>query len=156
MAVAAQQQAKAGPAGATIAADVLVVLGIAGDLAKVMTFRLLYRLEAVADQLPDHRGPVSDWSLEDLRNHARSAIENTGEQIDARVFARSAGRLSYAQGDFGDAATFKRVRDAIGQAQQPVFYLEIPPFLFATVTRGLSEAGLTKHRPRRRRKVVRA
>ena len=75
MAVAAQQQAKAGPAGATIAADVLVVLGIAGDLAKVMTFRLLYRLEAVADQLPDHRGPVSDWSLEDLRNHARSAIE---------------------------------------------------------------------------------
>jgi glucose-6-phosphate 1-dehydrogenase len=47
------------------------------------------------------------------------------------------------QGDFGDAQTYKRVGQAIGSAQQPVFYLEIPPFLFATVIKGLSEAGLT-------------
>ena len=32
---------------------------------------------------------------------------------------------------------------ALGPAQRPVFYLEIPPFLFATVIKGLSEAGLT-------------
>jgi glucose-6-phosphate 1-dehydrogenase len=30
------------------AADVLVVFGITGDLAKVMTFRSLYRLESAA------------------------------------------------------------------------------------------------------------
>src|SRR5262249_40027088 len=54
-------------------------------------------------------------------------------------------RLSYVSGDFGDAATYARVADAIKGAQQPAFYLEIPPFLFATVVKGLSEAGLTKN-----------
>src|SRR5205823_8965473 len=38
----------------------------------------------------------------------------------------------------------ERVGDAIGDAGTPVFYLEIPPFLFGTVIKGLSEAGLAK------------
>jgi len=49
------------------------------------------------------------------------------------------------RGDFGDADTFRRVAAAIGPAQQPVFYLEIPPFLFGTVIAGLAEAGLTEN-----------
>ena len=32
----------------------------------------------------------------------------------------------------------------MGDAQQPVFYLEIPPFLFGRVIKGLHDAGLTK------------
>ena len=56
----------------------------------------------------------------------------------------STARLSYVQGDFGDAATYRRVADATKGAEVPVFYLEIPPFLFGTVVKGLSEAGLTK------------
>ena len=48
------------------------------------------------------------------------------------------------QGDFGDAATYERVGEAISGAQHPVFYLEIPPFLFGRVVKGLAEAGLTK------------
>ena len=36
-------------------------------------------------------------------------------------------RLSYVQGDYGDDATFERVKQALGGAKQPVFYLEIPP-----------------------------
>src|SRR5204863_2812078 len=42
-----------------------------------------------------------------------------------------------------EAETFARVGEALGEARTPVFYLEIPPFLFATVIKGLSEAGLT-------------
>ncbi len=53
--------------------------------------------------------------------------------------------LSYVQGDFGDAATYARVGQAIGSARTPVFYLEIPPFLFGSVIKGLSDAGLTKN-----------
>jgi glucose-6-phosphate 1-dehydrogenase len=48
-------------------------------------------------------------------------------------------------GDFGDAATYERVAGAIKGAKLPVFYLEIPPFLFATVVKGLANAGLTEH-----------
>jgi glucose-6-phosphate 1-dehydrogenase len=36
------------------------------------------------------------------------------------------------------------VGEAIGHAQTPVFYLEIPPFLFGRVIKGLSEAGVAK------------
>jgi glucose-6-phosphate 1-dehydrogenase len=128
------------------AADVFVAFGITGDLAKVMTFRSLYRLERRGLlNCPVLGVSVDDWSVEQLREHARAAIEGTGETVDNEVFDRFAARLAYVQGDFGDAATYARVRAAIGSAQRPVFYLEIPPFLFGTVIKGLSEAGLTKN-----------
>jgi glucose-6-phosphate 1-dehydrogenase len=126
-------------------ADVFVVFGITGDLAKVMTFRSLYRLERRGLLVCPIVGvAVDDWTVDDLREHARDAVEGTGESVDAEVFDRFAARLSYVSGDFSEAQTFKRVADAIGDAQSPVFYLEIPPFLFGPVIKGLAEAGLTK------------
>jgi glucose-6-phosphate 1-dehydrogenase len=127
------------------AADVFVVFGITGDLAKVMTFRSLYRLERRGLlTCPIVGVAVDDWTDEHLRDHARDAIAGTGEALDEQVFNRFAARLSYVQGDFGDATTYERVGVAIKGAEQPVFYLEIPPFLFATVVDGLAAAGLTQ------------
>jgi glucose-6-phosphate 1-dehydrogenase len=116
-------------------ADVFVAFGISGDLAKVMTFRSLYRLEGRGLlTCPVVGVAVDDWSVQDLRDHARSAIETSGDgMLDEAVFERFAARLSYVSGDFGEPETFKRVAAAIGGAQSPVFYLEIPPFLFGTV-----------------------
>jgi glucose-6-phosphate 1-dehydrogenase len=126
-------------------ADVFVVFGITGDLAKVMTFRSLYRLERRGLlSCPIVGVAVDDWTDEHLRDHARDAIVGTGEALDEQVFDRFAARLSYVQGDFGDATTYERVGVAIKGAEQPVFYLEIPPFLFATVVDGLTAAGLTQ------------
>ncbi len=126
-------------------ADVFVVFGITGDLAKVMTFRSLYRLERRGLlTCPIVGVAVDDWTDEHLRDHARDAIVGTGEALDDQVFDRFAARLSYVQGDFGDATTYERVGVAIKGAEQPVFYLEIPPFLFATVVDGLTAAGLTQ------------
>ena len=126
------------------AADVLVIFGITGDLAKVMTFRSLYRLEArgLLD-CPIVGVAVDDWTVDDLRKRARESIEAKGDPVDEEVFARFAARLSYLSGDFTDAGTYKRVGKAIGDARTPVFYLEIPPSLFGTVIKGLAEAGLT-------------
>ena len=126
-------------------ADVFVVFGITGDLAKVMTFRSLYRLEARGLlQCPIVGVAVDDWTVEQLVQRARESIEGTGEQLDPAVFDRFAARLSYVSGDFTDAATYARVGEAIKGANNPVFYLEIPPFLFGTVVKGLAEAGLTE------------
>ena len=125
-------------------ADVLVIFGITGDLAKVMTFRSLYRLEArgLLD-CPIVGVAVDDWDVKQLVERARESIVGTGEKLDEAVFGRLAERLSYVSGDFTDAATYKRVAAAIKGRQMPVFYLEIPPFLFATVIGQLSEADLT-------------
>ena len=85
---------------------------------------------------------VEDWTVEHLREHAREAIVATGEPLDEAVFKRFAKRLDYVSGDFGDPATYTAVAAALGKAGNPVFYLEIPPSLFATVVAGLSKAGL--------------
>src|SRR6188474_907401 len=125
-------------------ADVLVVFGITGDLAKVMTFHSLYRLErrGLLD-CPIVGVAVDDWSVDDLKERARTSITGTGEPLDEAIFERLAARFSYIAGDFGDAETYKHVADVISEARTPVFYLEIPPFLFGTVIKGLHEAGLT-------------
>jgi glucose-6-phosphate 1-dehydrogenase len=126
-------------------ADVFVIFGITGDLAKVMTFNSLYRLEQRGLlSCPIVGVAVSDWSDDDLRGHAREAIVNCATKIDEDVFDRLAGRMSYVSGDFGEPETYERVGRAIGQAECPVFYLEIPPFLFGRVIKGLTDAGLTK------------
>jgi glucose-6-phosphate 1-dehydrogenase len=131
---------------APAAADVFVVFGITGDLAKVMTFESLYRLEKRGRlQCPIVGVAVDDWNVDQLRTRARESIEGTGEQIDQAVFDRFASRLSYVAGDFSDDETYNRVGAAIDGARQPVFYLEIPPFLFGRVVKGLADAGLTKN-----------
>jgi glucose-6-phosphate 1-dehydrogenase len=125
-------------------ADVLVIFGITGDLAKVMTFRSLYRLElrGLLD-CPIVGVAVDDWTKDQLVARARESIQGTGEEIDEAVFERFAARLAYVHGDFTDPATYLRVGDAIEGAECAVFYLEIPPFLFGTVVGNLAEADLT-------------
>jgi glucose-6-phosphate 1-dehydrogenase len=134
-----------GTTGRNAPADVFVAFGITGDLAKVMTFHSLYRLELRGLlSCPIVGVAVDDWSVDDLREHARDAIKNCGEQIDDKVFERFASRLAYVSGDFGDPATFERLAKVLREPRSPVFYLEIPPFLFGTVIKGLAGAGLTK------------
>jgi len=101
-------------------ADVLVVFGITGNLAKVMTFRSLYRLERrkLLD-CPIVGVAVEDWAIDKLREYARDCIEGTGEALDEQVFDRFAERLSYVQGDLSDAATYGRVADAIKARDHP-------------------------------------
>ena len=124
--------------------DVLVIFGITGDLAKVMTFESLYKLEArgLLD-VPIVGVAVDDWTVDDLKKRALTSIEGAGQKVDQKVFDRFADRLSYVSGDFTDADTYERVGAAIAGKTTPVFYLEIPPFLFGEVVKQLSEAGLT-------------
>jgi glucose-6-phosphate 1-dehydrogenase len=110
-----------------------------------MTFRSLYRLAARGLlNCPIVGVAVDDWSHDDLVEHARQAIEATGEKIDEDVFERFTGRLSYLAGDFGAPDTYRRVAAAIGTARTPVFYLEIPPLLFGRVTKGLAQGDLVR------------
>ena len=64
-------------------ADVLVIFGITGDLARVMTFRSLYRLElrGLLD-CPIVGVAGDDWALERLVQRARDSIVATGEVLD--------------------------------------------------------------------------
>ena len=128
------------------AADVLAIFGISGDLAKKMTFRALYRLEAPGCWTA--RSSASRSTTGTTRRCASTPARRSTRRSpspDEDVLDATLARLSYVQGDYGDDATFERVEKALGDAKQPVFYLEIPPSLFSTVVNGLGEAGLVEH-----------
>jgi glucose-6-phosphate 1-dehydrogenase len=141
-----RKPARRGAARGSRPADHFVIFGISGDLAKVMTFNSLYRLEArgLLD-CPIVGVAFDDWSDKDLRDHALKAIEtSSGQKPDRKIFSRLAKRFSYVQGDFAEPETYQRVAAEIKGARTPVFYLEIPPSLFGMTIKGLSDAGLTK------------
>ena len=124
-------------------ADALVIFGITGDLARKQTFRSLYRLErrGLLD-VPVFGVARQDLTDDELGRRARDAIVQTGEDIDEAVFDRFAAKLSYVGGDFDSEQLYSKVAQALGDRHDPVFYLEIPPSLFATVVEGLAKANL--------------
>jgi glucose-6-phosphate 1-dehydrogenase len=127
-------------------ADLLVIFGIAGDLARKMTFRALYRLERAGKLDCPIIGVArrADWGDDTLRSTAREAIEETVGDFEKDAFARLAARMRFVPGDYGEAETYRRLERAIGEARRPVFYLEVPPAMFAPVVGKLGEAGLTE------------
>ncbi len=130
----------ASPAGA------MVIFGISGDLARKMTFSALYGLEGAGLlDCPVIGVALDNWSDDDLRRRARAAIDGgaEGEAVDPTAVDQLARRLTYVQGDFTDPATYERLRERLAGRQHPVFYLEIPPPLFAPVVTALGKAGLT-------------
>ena len=136
---------KATSAAGTQPADVLVVFGITGDLAKVMTFRSLYELErrGLLD-CPIVGVAVDDWTVDDLRKRARESIEAGGSRRRGRLQAlrrapllrgRRLCRRRHLRARGGCDPRMPRARSSTWR---------YPPFLFGAVIHGLAAAGLTK------------
>ncbi len=123
------------------------MFGITGDLARKKLFGALYRLQAdgVLD-CPVIGVASSNWTREELIGNAREALEADGTDIDPLVFDALASRFDYVSGNYTEPETFERVAAKVGDAEMPVCYLAIPPFLFATVTDGLGATGLNRGR----------
>ena len=124
-------------------ADALVIFGITGDLARRMTYRALYRL---ADRgllrVPVIGVGLDEWNTSILRERVRQVITASGEGVREASLNALLARLSYVAGDVCDPGTCDRLEAALGASQHPLFYLEIPPRLFAPVIRSLGKAGL--------------
>jgi glucose-6-phosphate 1-dehydrogenase len=121
--------------------DALVFFGATGDLAYKQIFPALQRL-AKRGKL---RGPVlgvakAGWTVDQLKARAKDSVEKHGG-LDPEGFDELMKRLCYVDGDYSDAATFKKVRSEIGSAKHPLHYLAIPPSLFTEVIQKLEESG---------------
>ena len=126
-------------------ADLLVIFGITGDLARRMTFRALYRLERRGLLDSPIIGVASDdMTTGELVKHAREAIGDSGQGVDDAVFGQLARRMSYLHGGVEDAALYRRLATQIGRAKRPLYYLEMPPALFAPTVEHLGGARLLR------------
>ena len=134
------------PPGIGHGADVMVIFGVTGDLARKMTFRALYRLERRGLLHCPIIGVARDeLSTDELRERARQAISAVEGRLDDTVFDRLAARLSYLHGEVGEDALYQQLAAQVGRYRQPLFYLEMPPSLFATIVEHLGTAGLLKN-----------
>jgi glucose-6-phosphate 1-dehydrogenase len=123
--------------------DVMVIFGITGDLARKMTFASLYRLEARGKlSTPIVGVAFEDLDDEALRTRMRDSVSATVDDADPSVIGRLASRLRYVGGDFTAATTYERLREVLAPTPRRLYYLEVPPALFAPVIQSLAKAGL--------------
>src|SRR5512147_3139946 len=121
--------------------DALVLFGATGDLAYEQIFPALQAMTRRGHlDVPVIGVAKPDWTLEQLRARARASIEAHGG-VDADAFGRLSARMAYVAGDYRAPATFSALRQALGSAEHPLFYLAIPPSLFGTVASGLAQSG---------------
>ena len=133
------------PDSATGRSDALVLFGITGDLAYKKIFPALYALvRRNRLQVPVVGVAATPWTVDRLREHARQAVKAAGGPVEGPDLDRFLGLLRYVAGDYNDPQTYAGLKQALGGARRPVFYLAIPPVLFERVVRGLGETGLAR------------
>jgi glucose-6-phosphate 1-dehydrogenase len=124
-------------------ADVLIMFGVTGDLARRRLFPALYELEADGNlDIPIIGVSRRSDDDETLRQRARDSLEASGIRFDEKVLERLAARISHVSGDYRDPETFRRIGEKVGDRSCTVSYLAIPPELFDDVIKGLAAAGL--------------
>src|SRR5690349_180130 len=124
--------------------DALVFFGATGDLAFKKIFPALQAMVkrgtlnvpvvGVARSAPD---------LAALKARARASLEAHGG-IDPSAFEKLSSLLRYVRGDDSDPATYQALRRELSGAQNPAYYLAIPPNAFGTVVEQLSQSGCTR------------
>jgi glucose-6-phosphate 1-dehydrogenase len=81
----------------------------------------------------------SQWTLEEFRQRAKDSVTEHGG-LDPAAFEVLSRSLQYIAGDYADPKTFEKLKQALGSAARPLYYLAIPPDLFPTVFEQLARS----------------
>src|SRR5690606_9121558 len=107
--------------------DAFVFFGATGDLAYKKIFPALQAMiQRGGLDMPLIGMSRGGWSLDRLRERAHASLRDNGG-VDEDAFARLSALLQYIDGDYNDAGTFQRLKQALGSASRPIHYLAIPP-----------------------------
>ena len=122
--------------------DALVFFGITGDLAHKKIFPSLQSLVR-RGRLSVPVVGVSRTALthDQLVERAKASVSERGG-VDPVAFPKLAALLRHVSGDYADAATFARLKAALGGAQRPLHYLAIPPSTFPEVIQHLADLNM--------------
>jgi len=124
--------------------DAIVFFGASGDLAFKKIFPALQAMVRRGNlDVPVVGVARSQWSLDQFKSRAKESLKKHGG-LDPAAYAKLCSLLRYIDGEYVDAMTFAKLRQVLGESKRPLFYLAIPPSLFATVAEGLASSGCVK------------
>jgi len=122
--------------------DTLVLFGATGDLCYRKIFPSLYNLARRGLlHVPVIGVARAGWNLEQLAGRVRDSIKTFVTAPDEAAVSQFIGLLRYHDGDYRDRETFVALRQALGDAQRPLYYLAIPPSMFPVVIDHLGASG---------------
>ena len=122
--------------------DALVIFGATGDLAKLETFPALVGLvERGVLNVPIVGVAKSGWGLDQFRQYAEDSLRLNEMDPASDAARRMLALLQYVDGDLDDPATYQAMAQAMGDAERPLYYLEVPPTLFGRIAEGIAAAG---------------
>jgi len=144
----------------------IVILGANGDLAKRKLLPAIYQLAkdgllpAGCDVLGMARGPMDDDGFRKLMRDAVRASDEISD-FDDNVWHELAPRMHYVTGDLNEPDGYKQLGSRLegietqreSDARNRLFYLALPPSVFPSIVKSLSESGLAprtreaEHRP---------
>jgi len=134
-------------------APTLVVLGASGDLAARLLFPALLSLEQ-RERLEGLRVigyARQDWTSEQFHANLRAAIDRDGTDFDEKYFERFIDRIDFHGGDL----SVDSLRVLNGVLDGPaIFYLALPPGVFADAAETIAQAGLADETNGWRRLVI--
>jgi glucose-6-phosphate 1-dehydrogenase len=126
-------------------ADVLVLFGATGDLAKKKLFPALYDMEDLGQlDIPVVGVASSKWTQEVFRDNVEAAVRARKNNADERIITKLRDEVQLIVGDYNNPETFVELAEAIKDYKLPVIYLAIAPEFFATITKSLADVGITK------------
>ena len=124
--------------------DAFVFFGATGDLAYKKIFPSLQAMVKRGHlNVPVIGVARSAKDLGELRARARDSLEKHGG-LDPGAFDKLSSLLRYVRGDNGDPATYQALRQELGGAERPAFYLAIPPTSFEAVVEQLGKSGCAR------------
>jgi len=131
----------------------LVVLGASGDLAARLLFPALLSLEH-RERLEGLRVigyARQDWTSEQFHQNLRAAIDREGTDYDEKYFDRFIERIDFHGGDLSVESL--RVLNSVLDGPA-IFYLALPPGVFADAAETIAQAGLADETNGWRRLVI--
>lgn len=127
-------------------ADVLVLFGATGDLAKKKLFPALYDLQELGElDLQVFGVASSKWTQEVFKENVEAAVRARKPDVDEAALAKLLGQMQLIVGDYADPETFETLARALKDFKLPVIYLAIAPEYFAQIAESLAAVGLTRH-----------
>jgi glucose-6-phosphate 1-dehydrogenase len=125
--------------------DAFVLFGATGDLAYKKIFPALhFMIKRGNPGFPVVGVSRGGSSLEQLRERMRDSVKEYGGGVDERALEILGKNLSYVDGDYRTEGLFKKLREALGGAKRPLYYLSIPPSVFPQVVELLGSTGCSE------------